>query len=93
MLNIILAVFGAQPPAQISGEGYYTYSTNRLGLTWTNNDASAQIRLYRDGTLASTQAAGTTSFETADIEPWDAWTGTSFKNGLESLDARVNFNL
>jgi hypothetical protein len=56
------------PTAAPSNVARYTYAGTKLGVSWTNGDATSQTRVYRytsgAWTLVGTASAGETTFDT-----------------------------
>jgi hypothetical protein len=61
-------------------------STSQIGLSWTNTDAAAQIRVYRNSSLLTTLSAGTTTYSDTGLPSATQYTYyvVHFKNSLES---------
>jgi hypothetical protein len=52
-----------QPPTSLAR----TVVANQVQLSWTNNNGTDQIRVYRDGALITTQVATTTSYNDSSL--------------------------
>ena len=60
---------GSGPSAGPSGLACGASTATTIALSWTNNDSTAQTRVYRDGVLIDTVAAGTASYTATGLTP------------------------
>lgn len=75
------------PTASPSNVARYTYAGSKIGVSWTNGDATAQTRVYRSTggvwSLIGTAAAGETTWETG-FTSGTLFGCSHFKNTVET---------